>query len=53
MSKSRKAFEGEHDENDRKRKLNYKKRKQRSQEPKRKFKNIRSWEDLDEDEYNF
>ena len=54
MSKSRKPFDGHDNDENRKRKLNFKKRKQRSQEPKARFRNVKSWQDLDdEDEYNF
>ena len=55
MKKSSKPFsEAQGDEEDRHNKLRFKKKKQRSKEPRINFKNIKSLDDLDEyDEYAF
>ena len=55
MKKSSKPTRAQDDgEEDRRIKLNYKKKKQRSKERAINFKNVRSMSDLDEyDEYNF
>lgn len=55
MNKSSKPFEAQDDDADRRKKLQFKKKKQRQKERSINYKNVRSLTDLDdyEDEYNF
>jgi len=54
MSKSSKPFEAQDSDGDRRRKLQFKKRKQRNKEPRINFKNVKSITDLDDyDEYDY
>ena len=54
MKKSSKPFEAQDGDDDRRRRLQFKKRKQHSKEPRVNFKNLKSITDLDEyDEYDY
>ena len=54
MSKSSKPFEAQDCDDERRRKLQFKKRKQRGKEPRINLKNVRSITDLDDyDEYDY
>lgn len=54
MNKSSKPFEAQDDDVERRKKLQFKKKKTRSREPRINFKNIKSITDLDDyDEYDY
>ncbi len=54
MNKSSKPFEAQDDDVERRKKLQFKKKRNRSREPRINFKNIKSITDLDEyDEYEY
>ena len=55
MNKSSKRWDAQDDDENRRRKLNYRKKKQRNKERSVNYKNVRSMRDLDEfdDEYQY
>ena len=54
MKKSSKPFEAQDDDVERRKRLQFKKKKTRSKEPRINFKNVKSLDDLDEyDDYNY
>ena len=55
MNKSSKRWDAQDDDENRRRKLNYRKKKQRNKERSVNYKNVRSMQDLDEfdDEYQY